>query len=394
MEALPILSQMPESVEASLLSGSQGTNRELAEKCQIQASNDYQAILCWLNEYKMTETTYRNYQKEAERLLLWCIYTAKKSLSSLDRNDFEQYFDFLSNPQPKSFWCAPSYGKNGKRGTPSWRPFIGPLSQSAKNTAISIINSLFTYLVQARYLSFNPISLMRQRKKRHEANFEESKIKLQARILELDEWQAMLETLHNWQAASTHEKQELARLRFLVAILFFLGLRVNELATHTWQAFHKIGENWWFYVKGKGGKFGKIPVSSTLIQEIILFRKTLGLSGFPVPEQELQTAIIPSWRGCEGLQVQAMGKLLKNLALETAKRFPDNKGKQEKLAKFSPHWLRHLSASMQDRAGIAFKHIQGNLRHSNDATTRRYVHAYDEERHQDMEKLEWTINSI
>jgi integrase len=346
--------------------------------------------LCWLNEYKQTPTTHRNYQKEAERLLLWCIYNLKKPLSSLDREDFTLYFEFLSNPKPTSIWCAPSYGKNGKRGTPEWRPFIGPLSESAKNTAIRIINSLFDYLVASRYLAFNPISLIKQRTNRKGLNSDEETLKLQERILELDEWQAMLKTLNDWPTQTMHEKNELARLRFLVAILFFLGLRVNELVTHTWRAFRKNSEGWWFYVKGKGGKEGKIPVNPSLLIEIEQFRTHLALGPLPV-SPELDTPIIPSWRSGEGLQVRAIGKLLKLLALETAKKFPDNKEKQEKLSKFSPHWLRHLSASMQDRAGIAFKHIQGNLRHSSESTTRRYVHAYDEERHKDMEKLQWNI---
>jgi len=42
---------------------------------------------------------------------------------------------------------------------------------------------------------------------------------------------------------------------------------------------------------------------------------------------------------------------------------------------------------MQDRAGIQFKHIRANHRHENDETTRRYVHAIDNERHKEMKKL-------
>jgi hypothetical protein len=66
----------------------------------------------------------------------------------------------------------------------------------------------------------------------------------------------------------------------------------------------------------------------------------------------------------------------------------------KKLKKFSAHWLRHLSASMQDRSGIAFKHIRANHRHENDETTRRYVHALDLDRHQDMQKLALRISRI
>ena len=46
---------------------------------------------------------------------------------------------------------------------------------------------------------------------------------------------------------------------------------------------------------------------------------------------------------------------------------------------------------MQDRAGIKFKHIQANHRHGSEETTRRYVHAFDEERHLDMEKLSMRV---
>jgi len=82
-----------------------------------------------------------------------------------------------------------------------------------------------------------------------------------------------------------------------------------------------------------------------------------------------------------------MNKLLKRVALIAADQYPGNIIKAQKLKKFSAHWLRHISASMQDRAGISFKHIRANLRHENDETTRRYVHALDEERHDDIQKL-------
>jgi len=82
-----------------------------------------------------------------------------------------------------------------------------------------------------------------------------------------------------------------------------------------------------------------------------------------------------------------MNKLLKKVALLAVEQYPNNKEKAQKLRKFSAHWLRHMSASMQDKMGVSFKHIRANLRHENDETTRRYVHALDEERHNDMQKL-------
>ena len=111
-------------------------------------------------------------------------------------------------------------------------------------------------MVAARYLAFNPLSLMRK----HEQKIpkQNGEITLQERMLTIDEWHAMLDTMDNLPAATVVEKNEKARLIFLVKILYFLGLRINELATHSWNAFRKIENDWWFYVMGKGNKMGRI----------------------------------------------------------------------------------------------------------------------------------------
>lgn len=57
----------------SSLDGSQGDNRLPQTNCQIQAEDDWQAIQCWLTEFEDSPQTYRNYRKEAERLLLWSV---------------------------------------------------------------------------------------------------------------------------------------------------------------------------------------------------------------------------------------------------------------------------------------------------------------------------------
>ncbi|MHB1222364.1 MAG: tyrosine-type recombinase/integrase [Gammaproteobacteria bacterium] len=367
-----------------LLNGEAGSNREMNARCQIKAKNDYEALQCWLNEYRHKATTFRTYQKEAERFLLWAIFQIKKPLSSLDRDDLETYIHFLDDPQPKEKWCGSYGGRLYKRGDANWRPFTGPLSHSAKITAVSIIDSLLNYLVDARYLAFNPLSLMRKKhlKSKH---INASEIALQERMLTIDEWHTMLEVLENFPETTLSEINEKARLNFLVNILYFLGLRINELATHNWNAFRKIDEQWWFYVFGKGDKLGRIPVNDEFLRAIILYRAHLKLTPFPSIDET--TPLIVSFTTKEAITPRQINKILKRLAIETSKRFDDQPEKVKKIQKFSAHWLRHLSASMQDRAGIEFKHIRANHRHENDETTRRYVHAIDQERHQDMQKL-------
>ena len=345
------------------LDGSQGSNRCTTRTCQIEASNDREAINAWLAEYAHKPTTHRAYQKESQRLLLWSLIQKRKPLSSLNRQDFEDYTNFLKNPQPKSLWCGPK-GKHFE-----WKPFVGPLSDSAINTAMAILDSLLSYLVQASYLDFNPLSLMRRRKRQF------SELMPTERMLTPEEWDALLTAL-----LDRPENLDKARLRFLIATLFLLGLRVQEVATHTFGDFKQIHGNWWFYVTGKGSKSAKIPVNEDLLFELKRFRRFLRLSELPLPDERYP--LVPSWRSPKSLSARQMSTLIKELAFDTG---------LSKLEKLSPHWIRHHSATMQDQAGVRFKHIKANHRHENDQTTRRYVHSLDQERHEDMQKLRFSL---
>lgn len=381
---LPHLAYSSDGLEAHAMDGSQGTNRATAEKCQITALNDYEAVQCWLREYQSVPTTFRSYQKEAERLLLWCIYQRKKPLSSLMRDDFEAYFHFLSDPQPSHFWCGPKGGNTRRRGQSHWKPFEKGLSSSAKATAISIIQSLLRYLVIARYLASNPLDLMRLRQ-RHLNSSETRRLQILERILNEDEWLALIEALDAMPELTQHEKEEKIRTRCLIALLYFLGIRVNELATHTWAAFRQVQGDWWFFLVGKGNKPGRIPVNDELLNAIAGYRQVLRLTPLPQPDDEIP--LIISWRTGKGLSARQINRLVKKLSLQAAQQFGNQPHKKTRFEKFSSHWLRHQSATHQDQAGIDITNIKENHRHSDIKTTFHYIHARDKARHAQMQKL-------
>lgn len=362
------------------LSGVAGENRETELKCQIRANNDLEAVFSWLERYQKTEATYKSYKKESERLLLWCLHEKGKALSDLDAQDFDDYFSFLQNP-PES-WCSSDGSKRGRQHT-DWRPLVKPLGLASLNITVSIIHSLMDFLYQARYLQFNPLSL-RRGGGFQKCSPDELKIKTLARILEEDEWIAFKEHLLALPESTQKEQDHKARLRFVVAMLFLLGLRINELATHTWAAFRQFESLWWFCVKGKGGKVGMIPVNDELLEEIQRYRTYLPLPA--LPQSEENEPMITSIRNHKPITTRQLYRLLKEFANTVAGSFVELH-KQEKLRRFSPHWLRHLSATQQDKSGILFKHIKENHRHEAENTTRRYVHALDQERHLDMKKL-------
>jgi integrase len=373
------------------LSGQVGENRAPQSYCQLDADDDLTAVRAWLAEFNDKLNTYRVYQKEAERLLLWCFYQQQKPLSSLRREDFDAYTHFLSDPQPRALWCGSKGGRGHTRGAPSWRPFMRGLGQKSITMSLTIINSLLEYLKDAGYLMQNPLKLMK-RLARGSVSFEERQLEVKARVLEPEEWQALQDTLECWPVVTDHDRQEKERLKLIMGLLFYLGLRVGELTTHTWAAFRNINGLWWFVVRGKGNKLGKIPVAGELWQIVLNFRGSMGMA--LIPTEQDQQPLIPSWLSEKGLQARQVNNLLKKLGEEASKQFLDQPAKVKKLKKISAHWLRHQSATAQSQVGISEEHIQLNHRHSKRETTRIYIHTPDQARHEAMQGLSIKIKPI
>ncbi len=316
---------------------------------------------------------------------MWCLYQHKKPFSSLNRSDLDAYRNFIQNPSPKELWCAP---QGAARGTPTWRPFVKGLSPRAEALTFSVLQSLFSYLQQAHYLRDNPLQLIRNRKRRQDLR---EKPTLE-RILEDDEWAAILNILEELPEQEKTARFKKKRLKLIVYLLYFLGLRVSELVSLNWNSFKKLRQDWWVFVVGKGSKMGKIPVNDELFIVLAEYRLFLGLSLEPLPDEE--TPVITNLKGIQRLSDRSINLLLKELGEAAAKRFIHQPLKVKRLRSFSAHWLRHLSGTMQDRAGIKDTYIQANHRHGKMETTRQYIHAVDDMRHQEMNKLRLTAEKL
>ena len=103
------------------LDGRGGTNRAAGRQAQISAANDLDAIRAWLARFTDTKTTFDNYRKEAERLVLWSVVQLGKPLSSLTHEDLLVYQHFLADPQPSTVWMAGG-GRKHPRTDARWRP--------------------------------------------------------------------------------------------------------------------------------------------------------------------------------------------------------------------------------------------------------------------------------
>jgi integrase len=381
---LVALRAMLAPVDLAELNGAKGSNREDATLCQLSVRNDYEAIYAWLNEYKTSPSTYRNYQREAERLLLWCLLSRKKALSSLQREDIEAYQDFLASPTPRELWCSDTLGKQAKRGTTHWRPFKSGLNEAGIKLAISVINSLFTYLEQAQYLRRNPIALMRNRVRSKET-VEVKALKLLSKILSPRQWSLLNETVSLLPEDTYKARREKYRTQLIIGMFYYLGLRVADLTSGQWNDFKFINGKWWYEIVGKGNKHTLLPVAERLLEIIKESRVFFGYSELPQSDEAIK--IIPSWRGCNGLTARQVNHLLKDLAKKTLGRISPQDNDVEKFIGFSSHKIRHVLGSELRRAELPLESRQKLLRHSKVETTLLYSQLDENELHEAINQV-------
>lgn len=359
-----------------LLNGSQGTNRapDVTTK-QITANNDLAAIRTWLAEFDDSPQTYRTYRKEAERLLLWSILCQKKPLSSLSHDDLRDYYVFLSDPTPSAVWCGPRKPRNH----PDWKPFEGKLKAKSIAQALTILNVLFSYLVEAGYLRGNPLGLMRRHLKRRS----QSANTPIDRYLEPDCWKAVLQFIEALPQTTRRDKIHYERVRYLFYLLYLLGSRVSEVANARMSDIFQIRGQWWWTVTGKGQKTSRIPVNDCLLEALARYRQFYGLPPFPAPNEDCGLF----------MRLNGGGRVSANLIYRLVKQtFQDCAATLEtthplfsaKLRQASTHWLRHTAITHQTDAGIDLRYVKLNARHESVETTMRYQHAEESRWHEAM----------
>lgn len=376
------------------LDGSQGENRADPGRLQISASTDADAIRCFLAEYDRSPGTFRIYQRECERLLLWALVECARPLSSLNRQDFEGYLNFLADPQPAALWCGPKADRKSER----WRPFVGPLSESAVLTAMAAINSLMRYLVDAGYLLGNPLGLIRQRRRKMAAQAEgplravasTDEVQKIERFLDEQMWQAVTAAIEAMPRDAEKGRDEYERARFIAATLYMLAPRAGELETHRMNSFREERGLWWWHVVGKGGKKAKVPVAEDMLQALIRYRKHLGLTA--VPRRDDTTPLLASLRDGSPITARRLNQILKKIFYAAAERLPpEAEHKKEKLRAASAHWGRHTGITAKIDSGISQRYVQKDARHTDARTTQRYIHEEEERWHDEAQKhrLPW-----
>jgi len=251
------------------LSDIAGTNRARGLTRQINADDDLSAVAAWLARYADVPGTLATYRKESER--------------------------FLADPQPAWRWVMTSRKKLG-RTSPDWQPFAGPLSLTSTRHAMTILNALFAWLVQAGYLEGNPLSLARRRGTKTPPCV--------TRYLGHELWNVVKAAIEALPTETERDRLHAARCRWLFTVLYLGGPRTAEIVGTTMGAVFcrrdAAGQDRWrIKVCGKGGKLQLVSVtgcftlgySAAHLVPFMIFVKILGpvaiLSRFNVALSDL-----------------------------------------------------------------------------------------------------------
>ncbi|MDN0082359.1 tyrosine-type recombinase/integrase [Crenobacter sp. SG2305] len=340
----------------------------------VAAHDDASAVSTWLERSTQSENTLQSYKRESERFLIWLRYKNLR-LAEVMLEDVLQFKRLLSNPP--AMWV----GRKRPRNHPDWKPFTGPLSPVSIKYALSVIQILYRFLNDARYLSGNPFALL-PKDDVPEAPLE--------RYLEIETWERLITFIGELPRETHLERQHAARCRWLFFLLYLTGARRQEVAFARMGDFLIRDGRWWLRVTGKGNKTADIPVPDRLLEELKHYRLTLGLPELPVPGEttplvgRIRKAVkAKANNGEASLSAQAIYLIVKAVFIQ----FSDHLKQAgeihlaELATKMSTHWLRHTSASHQLQNGIPLLHVSQNLRHSNIETTRRYLHTEQADRH-------------
>jgi integrase len=131
--------------------------------------------------------------------------------------------------------------------------------------------------------------------------------------------------------------------------------------------------NWWFKTVGKGNKARQIAVSQAMLAALKRWRKHLGLSVFPTPND--QSPLLPRQVGKEPMtstrNIRAIVQLCFDQAIE---KLQTNGAKEdaEILRSATVHWLRHTGIS-DDVKIRPREHVRDDAGHSSSSITDKYI---------------------
>lgn len=381
---------------------------------------EYRVACQMLDGLAIKTNTFRTYLRDLDRFFLWRWFVCGQSCLTMRNDEMTKFIQFIDTP-PVSWQGGISRSRLIKTkllkeaGGPvviegpntDWRPFVmarrkgSGLAKTSKVAMFGGLSSFYQASIYAELVGSNPVLMSRKRN----LGAVNKLSKFKERTMSDEQLEAIFE------ASGQLSGYRGARARYLVSLLYYLGVRVSELCDKVTSSgvircsssrFVCLPEGWCFHIEegaGKGDKDRYIPVAPALLEEVKRFRSTLsvelGRQLTSLPSQAERLPLVPhSYRDAmerEGLDANSMRNeikmVLKNAAALMREEAAEMEasGHHEKaenlireadgLSAISPHWFRHKYATDDIEDGGNISHTQANLGHSSLSTTSIYVHA-------------------
>lgn len=361
----------------------------------FNAHADYQQAYDFLYSYRGSQATFNAYRREIERFLLWSWYVHHDSIQCIKRHDAENYIVFCQSP-PSSWIGKKQVARFTKKHTeprvpnPQWRPYIQldttqpsgsyNLSQKSMQALFAILGSFYHYMIQEDYIAYNPFVQIRQKSKFLRKKQYHTPVK---RLSDL-QWMYVLDATE--KLAASHPEQH-ERTLFIIHALYSMYLRISELAaserwTPTMSDFARDREgNWWFTTVGKGNKERIIPVSNAMLMALKRYRRALGLTALPSPQEN--RVLISKQKGYGPVTSTRQIRKIVQCCFDEAMYHLRADGfceEAELLRDFTVHGLRHTGIS-EDVRHRPIQHVRDDAGHSSSLITDKYVDVEMRKRH-------------
>ncbi len=388
----------------------------------IDAENDWEAMLAFLNEYRYSEKTFRSYATELERLCLWLIHVHKVPLSGLKRTDLAAYYEFVASPPPA--WCGPSAKKFRKDGTvnPAWRPFklepdgTAGLAPGSVQRLQKILRSMFTYFVDEGFLLGNPATARRTKGQRSGKASRIVERFLQPHEAAFVEQLLQQEIIRAQQSGNKERYFRSLRRHYIYELFLHTGLRISEPVKYTMGDIQVRGtgekKTLSLEISGKGnidGETRTVVLGEAFINILKTYRIALNAAIDdkrwtaldPLPAFNEPTPLIPDMSGLRAIGERQLSSIfgeIREICLEALdgllqksqdpEQTNDLKRMRSTLAVFTCHWMRHTHATYFLALSGDLRATQDRLGHADLSTTQIYVHVLDKSREQAANKFD------
>lgn len=249
------------------------------------------------------------------------------------------------------------------------------------------LQSLFGFLHKVAYLRGDPFYAI------HVATPPRQQVHTIRRYLTEAQWKAVTRSLQEMPRDTPLDSRRYHRTRWILFLLYLSGMRRSEVVNARMNAFVWQPEGRMLKVLGKGRKEREIPVTIRLVQELGIYRESLGLSPWPEPGDDGPLV----WRitGLDveddspdhGIGIATLNRVMKDLFSAAADRMmASDPGIAGQLRRMSPHWLRHTYGTELLAHGESLEVAQDNLGHESINTTRLYSQVKTQHRVKTTEK--------